>query len=256
MKRQKVRRLLLLISLLLFPITIYYLSPYLIIMGAMDGIINGSFIMFALMLVGSIFFGRLFCGYVCPAGGLQECAFSVNDKTPKQGWKNYIKYIIWVVWIAAIAFCYINKGKVIKIDFFYQTEHGISVSNIYCYIIYYVVILIMLLPSVIFGKRIACHYFCWMAPFMVIGTKIRNMLHLPGLHISADPSKCISCKQCNKNCPMSLDVVHIVQSGKCENSECILCGACVDSCPKKVLQYKIKNDKNNQMSQNRESKIG
>jgi polyferredoxin len=82
-----------------------------------------------------------------------------------------------------------------------------------------------------------------MAPFMVIGTKIRNLLHLPGLHIAPDSSKCVSCGQCNKNCPMSLDVVHMVQSGKCENPECILCGACVDSCSKKVLCYSCERNK-------------
>jgi ferredoxin-type protein NapH len=255
MKRQEVRKLLLLISLLLFPITIYYLSPYLIITGAMEGIINGSFIIFVLMLIGSIFFGRLFCGYLCPVGGLLECTFLVNDKAPKQGWKNFIKYIIWIVWIVIIVLCFINKGKIIKVDFFYLTEHGISISNISDYVIYYVVVLLMFVPSVIFGKRIACHYFCWMAPFMIIGTKIRNMIHLPGLHITADASKCISCKKCNKNCPMSLDVANMVQR-RCNDSECILCGACVDSCPRKVLQYKIKNDKINYISHSQEVQNG
>lgn len=247
MKRQKLRKLLLLISLLLFPITIYYFSPYLIIMGAMEGIINGSFIVFALMLIGSILFGRLFCGYFCPMGGLQECVFQLNDKAPKQGWKNFIKYIVWVVWIAVIILCYINKGKIIKLDFFYQTEYGISVSNIYCFIIYYGVILLVFVPAILFGKRIFCHYFCWMAPFMVIGTKIRTMLHLPGLHITADTSKCSSCKQCNKACPMSLNVADMAQDGNCDNTECILCGSCIDSCPKKVLQYRIKNSQNKEI---------
>ena len=63
MKRQNVRRLLLIISMLLFPVTIWYMSPYLIIQGAMEGIVTGSFIVFALMLLGSVLFGRLFCGW-------------------------------------------------------------------------------------------------------------------------------------------------------------------------------------------------
>lgn len=239
MKRQKTRKALLFLSLLLFPVTIYYFSPYLIITGALEGIINGSFIVFAAMLIGSIFFGRIFCGYICPAGGLQECAFCVNDKAPGQGWKNNIKYVIWIFWIAAIIVSYVNRNHTISIDFFYQTEYGISVSNIYAYIVYYGVIFIMLVPSFIAGKRTACHYICWMAPFMVIGTKIRKMLKLPGLHIEPDTSKCVSCKQCNKKCPMSLDVEGMVQKGKCDDPECILCGECVDVCAKKVLKYKM-----------------
>ena len=57
--RQRIRKTILLISLLLFPITMWYFSPYLIIGAAMEHIINGSFIVFVAMLVFSIFFGIL-----------------------------------------------------------------------------------------------------------------------------------------------------------------------------------------------------
>lgn len=82
MKRQNVRKLVLISSMLLFPITIYYFSPQLIISGALDGIIIGSFIVFLAMLISSVFLGRLFCGYLCPAGGIQECTMKINDKNP------------------------------------------------------------------------------------------------------------------------------------------------------------------------------
>jgi len=243
MKRQKIRRFLLILAWLLFPIVIWYFSPYLIIMGALEGIINGSFLVFVSMLVGSIVFGRLFCGYLCPMAGLQECAFGVNEKAPKQGWKNYIKYFIWAIWLTIVIITFLSKGKIVRVDFFYQTDHGISISNIYGYIIYYIVAFLVLVPSVLFGKRVFCHYLCWVAPFMVIGTAIRRVLHLPGLHIKADTGKCISCKQCNKHCPMSLDVSSMVQKGSVDSYECIQCGECVDSCPKKVLKYSLKIEK-------------
>ena len=65
MKRQRLRKLLLIASLLLFPITLYYFSPALIVSAGLDGIINGSFIVFVLMFALSIPFGRLFCAYAC-----------------------------------------------------------------------------------------------------------------------------------------------------------------------------------------------
>jgi len=208
-------------------------------MGAMEGIINGSFIVFCLMLVLSIFFGRIFCSFLCPVGGLQECLIVVNDKVPKQGWKNYIKYGIWIIWIFIIVTCFINRNNTIQIDFFYQTDHGISISNIYGYIIYYGVIFFAAIPAILFGKKLFCHYFCWMAPFMVIGTKIRKILHLPGLHIAADKDKCISCMACDKKCSMGLAVCDMVNKGKSFTSECIQCGECVDVCPKDVLHFSM-----------------
>lgn len=242
MKRQNIRKLILIISMLLFPITIWYMSPYLIIQGAMEGIVSGSFIVFVCMLLGSVFLGRIFCGWLCPMGGMQECLFSVNEKAPKQGWKNYIKYVIWVVWIAAVIICFVFRKKEISIDFFYMTDHGISVSEIYNYVIYYGVIFLVLIPAVLFGKRLFCHYFCWMAPFMAIGTKIRRFLHFPGLRIKGEKEKCISCKKCNQNCPMGLNVVELVKNNHDFGTECIQCGSCVDHCPKKVLSYEFKKE--------------
>lgn len=249
MKRQKIRKLILIISLLLFPVTLYYFSPALIINAALNGIINGSFIVFVLMFLLSIPFGRIFCAYFCPAGGLQECVFEVNENKPKQGWRNYIKYIIWIIWISVVVFCYFYNEKKVSIDFFFETENGISVSSIQSYIIYYGIICLFFIPSILFGKRIFCHYFCWMAPFMILGTKLRNFLHLPGLHIKAKNKKeCISCNRCNKACPMGIDVTNeTMKNNIIKNSECIQCGACIDNCPKKLLSYKMiekKEDKN------------
>ena len=238
MNRKNIRKLLLIISLLLFPITIWYMSPYLIIQGAMEGIITGSFVVFTCMLLGSIFCGRLFCAWLCPMGGMQECLFAVNAKNPKQGWKNYIKYAIWTIWIIAVILCFIFRKKEITVDFFYMTDHGISISNIYNYVIYYGIIFLVLIPAVLFGKRIFCHYFCWMAPFMVLGTKIRRVLHLPGLHIKVkQPDACVSCGKCNRECPMGIKVSELIKDGQIKNAECIQCGACIDGCPKKVLSY-------------------
>ena len=243
MKRQKVRKLMLIISLLLFPITIWYMSPYLIIQGAMEGIVNGSFIVFVSMLIGSIFFGRLFCGWLCPMGGMQECLTAVNDKNPKQGWKNNIKYVIWFLWILTVILCYIFRKKTVHIDFFYMTDHGISITGIYNYVIYYGVIFLVLIPAVLCGKRVFCHYFCWMAPFMVIGTKLRKILHLPGFHVVADKNNCVSCGKCNKVCPMGIDVSKQIKCDKEFGPECIQCGACVDNCPKKALAYQYSRSK-------------
>ena len=240
MIRQKIRKLLLFLSLLLFPVTIYYFSPYLIFSAAAKGIINGSFIVFTAMFAGSLFFGRLFCAYLCPAGALQDCACQVTDKPPKQGWRNCIKYLIWLIWITAVICCYLIKGEIVGIDLFYQTEHGISVSDIYGYVIYYGIVALILIPSLTAGKRAFCHYFCWMAPFMVAGTKIRRLLHLPGLYIAANRERCVSCNQCNRVCPMSVDVSGTVQDGRIDNPECIQCGCCVDNCRQNALEYRMR----------------
>lgn len=134
--------------------------------------------------------------------------------------------------------CYAGKG-ITGVDFFYQTEGGISVVDAFGYIIYYAIVLLIVVPSVLFGKRAFCHYLCWMAPFMIIGGKVRRALRLPGLHIAADQGRCIGCGKCNKACPMSIEPEAMVPTGAIGHDDCILCGACVDTCPKKALAYRM-----------------
>lgn len=239
-KRQRVRAALLITALLLFPITMYYFSPYLIVQGAIEGVVSGSMVVFALQFISGIFFQRVFCSYMCPMGGLQEMLFHVNDKTPKQGKRNNIKYIIWVVWFGAILICYALSQNGIHINPFYYTDHGISIANIYSYIIYYVVILIFMVIPILCGKRATCHYVCWMAPFMILGSKFGRALHIPQLKIKAKQEECINCHKCEKVCPMSVSICEEIKQGKVTSSECIQCGLCVDHCPKNVLKYSMK----------------
>lgn len=238
--RQRLRRTIVFISFLLFPVTIWYFSPYLMIQAASEHIMNGSFIVFMTMLIASMFLGRVWCGWLCPAGGMQECLIRCNEKPAKQGWRDKIKFIIWILWIATVIVTFILGKNDVTVDFFYMTDHGISVSGIYNYVIYYGVLLILVLPALIHGRRAACHYLCWMAPFMVIGSSIGRFLRLPQLHIEGDTERCVSCGRCNKVCPMGLDVRSMTKEGKnAKCAECIQCGACVDECPGKALKYRM-----------------
>ena len=241
MKRQKLRKAIILISFLLFPLTIYYFSPYLIITGAMEGVIAGSLLVFIGMFITSLFFGRAFCGWICPVGGLQECMILAQDKKARGGKLDLIKYFIWLPWISTIIILAASAGGFKKIDFLYETTNGISVANPMAYFVYYAVLLLIVFLSLTTGKRGFCHYSCWMAPFMIIGVKVKDWLNIPSFRLEAYTSKCISCNQCSNKCQMSLDVMGMVQKGNMKNSECILCGECVDVCPKTVIKFAIKN---------------
>ena len=243
MKRQRIRRFLLLISFLLFPVTLYYFSPVLIIEGGFSGIVTGSLLFFAALFVASLFFGRAFCGWICPAGGLQEGCFQVVDKKVASKKANWVKYIIWVPWLLTIILGFILNGGIKSVNFIYMTDHGISVSGIMELMIYLFFMALITLLALVIGKRGMCHSVCWMAPFMIIGTKIKNRLGYPSLHLEATPEKCVQCGLCSRNCPMSLDVAKMVQTGSLQNSECIFCGGCADFCKKQAIKLTFRSSK-------------
>jgi ferredoxin-type protein NapH len=237
MKRQKIRLSIAVIMVFLFPVIYYYLSPYLVLMGAAEGIIAGDVIAFAGLFVTSLFFGRAWCGWVCPAGATQELCSKANGKRFNGRKRNLIKYFIWTPWIAIIVVMFIQAGGIKAVDPIYQTYYGISVSDMMSAIMFAAIAGAIAVFALVAGRRAACHTICWMAPFLIIGTRIKDTLGYPSLHLTADKTLCVQCKQCSKSCPMSLNVHEMVQNVKMANTECILCGTCVDSCPRKSIKY-------------------
>ncbi|HEY3311202.1 MAG TPA: 4Fe-4S binding protein [Anaerolineales bacterium] len=235
--RQRVRKAFVILAFLSFPVTMNFLSPYVIIDGAMSGIINGSLLMFGLMFIASLFLGRAWCGWVCPGGGMQEIVEPVNNHPVNLVKIDWIKWLVWIPWITLITWLAIRAGGYRSLNLLHLTENGISVDEPVKYIVYYLVIFLFVGLAAFAGRRAGCHGICWMAPFMIIGRWIRNRFGWPSLRLVADASTCSDCKLCTKNCPMSLDVNTLVQSGKMEHTECILCGTCVDNCAKKVIHY-------------------
>jgi polyferredoxin len=209
-------------------------------MGAIEGVIAGSFIMFSLQFILSLFLGRALCGYICPVGGLQECLMLVSKKKAKNGKRNLIKYFLWVPWLGAIIALFVRAGGVSRVDFFFFISHGVSLYEPYSYVIYYGILILVIVLAMTLGKRAFCHCVCWMAPFMVIGTKVSDWLRIPKLHLKADKEKCSRCSACSAKCPMSLDVRDMVEREKMKCSECILCGECVDACNKKAITYSFR----------------
>jgi len=243
--RQRMRKTLLILAFLTFPVTMNFFSPYVIIDGAAQGVINGSLAMFALMFVSSLFLGQLWCGWVCPAAGLQEMVEPVNRKAVSGHKIDWIKWVVWIPWISLITWLALRAGGYQRIDLLLNTQNGISLAGtaerpiVFAYVIYYGVIALIFGLAAFVGRRGFCHTVCWMAPFMMIGRWLRNRLPWPALHLQANASACTDCKTCTRNCPMSLDVNAMVQAEKMENSECVLCGMCIDHCPSKAIRYKF-----------------
>ena len=241
--RQRLRKALIILAFLSFPVTMNFLSPYVIIDGAMNGIVNGSLVIFGLMFVSSLFLGRAWCGWVCPGAGMQEMLEPVNNRVVDPAKIDWIKWLVWIPWVSLIVWLAIRAGGYSNVNLLHLTESGISVDEPVKYIIYYGVVFLFVGLAAFVGRRAGCHTICWMAPFMMIGRWIRNRFGWPSLRLVADASACSDCKLCTKSCPMSLDVNVMVAIEKMEHAECILCGTCVDNCSKKAIRYSFSSGK-------------
>ncbi|MCL2224553.1 MAG: 4Fe-4S binding protein [Defluviitaleaceae bacterium] len=242
-KRQTIRKAFLIGMFFTFPVTIAWMSPAMPIIYGFGGIIVGATIMFLLHFFIALFFGRAYCGFVCPGGGVSECLMRINDKEVKNSKLRVGKYIVWAFLVIATVGSFIWAGGVSEVDFFAGLEGGwIFLHTPYRYAIYFGVLFGTLVFQLLLGKRSFCQCACWIAPFMIIGTNVSDWLRLPRLRLKANQDSCNGCNLCSKKCPMSLDVKSMVKTSDMKNAECILCGECIDICPKKAISYTFKNE--------------
>lgn len=240
MKRIKIRRILALISLMLFPVTLNYFSPYVSVTGAFEGFISASIVLFVLLFLSALFFRRTWCSYICPVSAISDFSEKINSKNVNVKRLRIIRYSIFLIWLSVLILGFVLSNRFPSFNLLYLTEKGISVDEPMKYFTYYAVLFLLIGLTLFIGKRGACHSICWMSPFLVAGTYLGDKLNLPQLRINSEPDKCISCSKCNKACPMSIDVMNELKKGSIQSLDCINCSECEQVCPKKVLSLNTK----------------
>jgi ferredoxin-type protein NapH len=241
-KRQKIRKFLLLISFILYPITFFIMSPDLLLFGASEGILAGDIMFFGFLFISSFFVGRLFCGWICPAGALQDFCFDLNKK-PASNKYNWIKLALFIPWITFFIFLVIYFGGIKHTNFFYKRAFGISLVGLGEWVMYFMTVALVFIVAILSGKRGFCHYLCWVSPFMIIGEMVRDLLRIPSLRLTAKPELCNSCGLCSRLCPMSLPIEEMIINNEVRHTECTLCFTCVDSCPKGAIKFDFRSSK-------------
>ncbi|MFP4177979.1 MAG: 4Fe-4S binding protein [Acholeplasmataceae bacterium] len=238
--KRKTRRILAYSSMMLFPLTLNYFSPFLSVHAAIIGIASGSIITFLVMMVSGIFFRRAWCSYVCPWAAPSEILSHINDEPVNRKTTRRIRYTIFTIWLGSILLFFILAGGIPTIEPLYLTERIVSMDEPIKFVAYYTVVIILTGVTLLVGRRGSCQTMCWMSPFLEFGAWIGRKLGIRQYRVRALPSKCITCTKCNQACPMSIDVMQSLRKGQIDDTECIQCGDCVDVCPTSVLSLDFK----------------
>lgn len=192
---------------------------------------ESSFVLMAIVFLLAIFFGPVFCGWVCPMGTVQELFSRIgrrlfgkrhNKMIPAKidRWLRYLRYLVlaWVIWVTA------RSGQLIFADYdpyytlfnFWSGE--VAVTG--------VIILGLVLLGSLFVQRPFCKYAC---PYGAL-LGLTNLFRVFGIKRNA--KSCIGCKACDKACPMNINVSG---TDTVRNHQCISCLECTSeaACPVK-----------------------
>ena len=194
-----------------------------------------SFNIIAILLLTTFFFGRIFCGYACALGAIQELMSKFKFKSNLKDQKNkktialnpkitfYIRisyFIIFmvsgIVWgLAVVQYLNVFEGfKIIK-------NPGFPIIGIPAILIGIIII------SSIFIYRPWCRLLC---PFGALADLTSRVSMFKLRRTDA----CNDCELCEKICPTQ------EAERDAHKGECYLCNRCVEICPQNAIEFKRK----------------
>jgi polyferredoxin len=237
MDRQRVRRGALFGSFALFQaFKVFHLffSPVLLLFASAAGVAGGSLVVYGSLLVSSLVLGRAFCGWLCPGCGVQELvALRVRRPMRRRG-ADRVKWVVAAGLFGAAAVLAVRAGGLHSVDPFFGMRHTTVMQGLLLFFGHVVIIGGLALAL---GRWASCHVLCWIAPLLIVGSRLARAFRWPALHLEAEPAECSACGVCDDGCPMSLPVSQMVGRGAMWNTECLLCGSCVDGCPSKAIRF-------------------
>ncbi len=186
-----------------------------------------SLVYFVGLIPVTYIFGRVWCGWVCHMGALQEFLYlpgrfrlTIGDRTrAAMRTAQYILLAALVVWVA------VTKVAVwCRYDPF-RVAYNLYSSNTVGWILLAVLVLLSL-----FVHRPFCRIAC------PIGLVLGWLARLPGASVIGLKKQCAGCLSCKKVCEIDA-ITGEGCSMTLENAECNSCGDCIDACKISGLEF-------------------
>lgn len=185
---------------------------------------------FLLSIVLTLFFGRFYCGWLCPIRSIQRVQTAAKSRLgikEKKGpfWlrNNIVRYLILVIFLLTMAVVLIGGRQLPVLPALLAI--GVVLSFFYAESLWH----------------------RWLCPY---GTILRLPASLGRKSLRIDQSKCSSCGICDTVCPgEAIDVTQPERETTrkkdtyaINKAECLLCLECVRSCPSRVISYNKSKD--------------
>jgi len=172
-----------------------------------------------LFIILTFIFGRIFCGYLCPIGALQEIVYVIPVKKLKIKNKT-LPIVIRLIFLIVFVISGVFFSMRLLTFFGFYDFFNLNISSIFFYIF------LALLVVSIFVYRPFCRFFCPYGALLSLAS-IKNLFRLKR------NDRCVDCKKCETICPTN-------EAGRADlKQECYLCNRCKDVCPVDAIEYKM-----------------
>jgi len=196
-----------------------------------------------ILLLYSLLFGRMICGWLCPFGLVQELLHKIPTpklkKSPATRILSYLKYVILVFFVLIVPIMYAFRNTPLPAFCKYicpagTLEGGIGLLSNAVNASYFsmlgplftwkFLLMVSILVGSVFIFRLFCRFICPLGALYGLFNK------LSVFGVKVESNKCISCGLCLNHCKVDIKEVG--------DQECISCGECISVCPTKAIQWK------------------
>lgn len=182
-----------------------------------------------IIVISTMFTGRIFCSYVCPFGTVQELLRGLNKRNRNnqvlsQKLHNSLKYLKYLILLATLFFIYFS------IQFIYHKFCPVLIiAHPQSVVLLPAIFIFVIFCISFFIERFWCRYLCPYAALMNIFEFVGRLLHIKKRKVYREISSSMGCKNCLNYCPMQIEIeaIEII-----DNVECIHCLRCVRTCCK------------------------
>jgi ferredoxin-type protein NapH len=179
------------------------------------------------VLILTLVFGRVFCGWWCPWGFLFELSYKLRAKLFKlkklpeipEDIHNKLIYLKYGILLLFLVMAYI---KISYPTYSFELGMGLSGNTIS------LAVLIIFIGVSFFIPRAFCRYFCPVGALL-------SILSISPLYKLKLNDNCVKCKLCERKCPMQIKLTKYTNQ-----KECVRCFECKSACRKNAIDFKIK----------------
>ncbi len=189
-----------------------------------------SYLILGIPVITALFFGRVFCGWVCPMGAVQhfvlkkETSKKIKSFEPSPRLHNilrYTKYLVMVVLIVTV----IITGT----NWFSSVDPFKALFNLDFTLIPAILLVVLLVLSLAIGFP-WCRYVCPLGAFFALFSKF-------SLFKVKINQKCTNCKYCHTTF-CDYRAIRPGESHPVVNQlECTRCGECISRCPSGAIDF-------------------
>lgn len=189
-----------------------------------------AMVLFLGLLPITYFAGRVFCGWVCFLGAIQEFLYNDKIKILQSDKAQYVMRIIRGVALVVLIIQLVITPRLLWQEIGpFRVAVNLFSANITGYIL-----LGIILVSSVFIYRPFCKMLC------PVGLLLGLIAKIPGASVLGINSSCSGCKICNDSCRINA-ITRENKTSMLDNQECIRCGDCMDDCRKNSISFYNKN---------------